>query len=69
MELLELGRSCTDDAQRKQYYAEIQTLNHEHAWYLPLFYTELSVAINKGVSGVIWEGHQSHDYSRIEVSL
>ena len=69
MELLELGRSCTDDTQRKQYYAEIQTLNHEHAWYLPLFYTELSVAINKGVSGVIWEGHQSHDYSRIEVSL
>ena len=37
MELLELGRSCTDDTQRKQYYAEIQTLNHEHAWYLPLF--------------------------------
>ncbi len=69
MELLKLARECTDDAQRKSYYAEIQTLNHEHAWYIPLFYTELSVAVNKGVSGVIWEGHQSHDYSNIVVSI
>ena len=69
MELLALARECTDNELRKTYYAEIQTLNHEHAWYIPLYYTGLSVAINKGVTGVIWEGHQSHDYSNIEVVL
>ena len=68
-ELLELGRSTTDKATREKYYAEIQTLNHEHAWYIPLYYSELTMAINKGVSGVIWEGHQSHDYSNIVVTL
>ena len=69
MELLELGRQCTDDAKRKEYYKEIQVLNHEHAWYIPLYYTELSIAINKGVSGIIWEGHQAHDYSNIVVTV
>ena len=69
MELLALARECTDKAQREKYYAEIQTLNHEHAWYLPLYYTELSIAVNKGVSGVIWEGHQAHDYQNIVVAL
>ena len=65
MELLEIGRSTTDAEARKAAYAEIQTLNHEHAWYLPLYYTGLAVATRTGVSGVIWEGHQSHDYQNI----
>lgn len=69
MELLALGRACTDDTQRKAYYAEIQTLNHENAWYIPMYYTGLSVACNAKLTGVIWEGHQSHDYSGIEVAL
>lgn len=67
-ELLSLARQCTDGDTRKAYYAEIQTLNHEHAWYLPLYYTALSIATKKGVSGIIWEGHQAHDYQNIVVA-
>lgn len=67
-ELLSLARQCTDAETRKAYYAEIQTMNHEHAWYLPLYYAELTIATNKNVSGIIWEAHQSHDYSNIVVT-
>ena len=53
-ELVDKGASELDDAARKAIYAEIQIANHEHAYYLPLFYTVIFQGIQKGVTGVIW---------------
>lgn len=51
MELLDLGIAESDTEKRKEYYKEIQELNHEQAWYIPLFYSISAVGVNKNASG------------------
>lgn len=53
-ELVDKGAAELDDAARKAIYAQIQIENHEHAYYLPLFYSVIFQGIQKGVKGVIW---------------
>ena len=61
-ELIDKAASELDDAARKALYAEIQTQNHEHAYYLPLFYTVIFQGIQKGVTGVVW-GSGTNDFT------
>jgi peptide/nickel transport system substrate-binding protein len=54
VELINAAAAETDDTARKALYAEVQTINHEQAYYLPLFYSVIYQGIRNGVTGVIW---------------
>ncbi len=54
VELINAAAAETNDTARKALYAEVQTINHEQAYYLPLFYSVIYQGIRKGVTGVIW---------------
>jgi peptide/nickel transport system substrate-binding protein len=69
MELIDLAVAEFDDATRKSLYKEVQVINHEQAYYIPLYYAIQNVGINKNLTGVIWESHQSHDFTYAKVQL
>ncbi len=69
MELIDSARGETDDAARKAMYEEVQQINHDQAYYIPLFYNKSVNAFNKNLSGVIWEPNGYHDFSQIAVSV
>ena len=52
MELLDLAASESDEEKRSEYYKEVQELNHEQAWYIPLYYSVNTVGINKDLVGL-----------------
>lgn len=54
MDLIDAAAQETDDVKRKEMYAKIQLLNHEHAYYLPMFYSVVFQGVNKDVAGVVW---------------
>ncbi len=64
-ELLGLGVSTTDEAQRAAYYQEIQTLVHDNCFYIPLYYTSDTTAYETGASGMHLSYSRDHDYSYI----
>jgi peptide/nickel transport system substrate-binding protein len=63
MELIDNAVGEFDDAKRKEMYKEIQEINHEKAYYIPLYFAIQSVGVNKNLGGVIWEAHLSHDFT------
>ena len=54
MDLIDAAAKETDDVKRKEMYAKIQLLNHEHAYYLPMFYSVVFQGVQKDVAGVVW---------------
>lgn len=62
-ELLVLARGEQDDAQRKEYYKEIQEINHEKAYYIPIYFAYQYVGITEGLEGVDWQSNRSHDFT------
>lgn len=67
-ELLSLGVSTTDEAQRAEYYKELQTLVHDNCFYIPLYYTSDTVAYDSNASGMRLSYSRDHDYSYIQVA-
>jgi len=63
--LLDEGRATDDEARRKAIYGEIQTLVHDHCYYLPLFYGSGTVAWRKGVEGIAVRANARHEFSYI----
>ncbi len=63
MDLLDSAVGEFDDARRKELYKAVQEINHEQAYYIPLYFAIQSVGINKNLGGVIWEAHLSHDFT------
>jgi peptide/nickel transport system substrate-binding protein len=69
MDLIDQAVAEFDEVKRKALYKEVQTINHDQAYYIPLYYAIQNVGINKNLSGVIWEAHQSHDFTYANVTL
>lgn len=67
-ELLSLGVSTTDEAQRAAYYKELQTIVHDNCFYIPLYYTSDTVAYDSDASGMRLSYSRDHDYSYIKVA-
>ena len=68
MELCDLALSEFDTEKRKEYYKEIQELNHEQAWYIPLYYSVNAVGINKDLTGLQLATTGRHDLSYVAVA-
>lgn len=66
-ELLAMGVSTTDEAQRAACYKELQTLIHDNCFYIPLYYTSDTVAHLKGAAGMRLSYSRDHDYSYIAI--
>ena len=69
MELIDSARGEKDDAARTAMYEEIQQINHDQAYYIPLFYNKSVIAFDKNLSGVTWEPNGYHDFSQIAVAV
>ena len=50
-ELLLKGASCNDPAERAEYYKEVQVINNEQMYYIPLYYCSAQIAYTKGLEG------------------
>ena len=61
--LLEKGVATTDEAERLEIYKQIQTLIHDNVYWIPLVYVSGNVAYAKGMSGIVIEPNNSHDFS------
>ena len=61
MDLIDAAMKEPDEAKRKEMYAKVQAINHEHAYYLPMFYTVIFQGVQKDVSGIKW-GNLGNDF-------
>lgn len=67
IELLDLGLQEKDVEKRKDYYKEVQEMNHEQAWYIPLYYIVKAVGTDKDASGYILNPSCAHDLAYMVV--
>jgi peptide/nickel transport system substrate-binding protein len=54
-----------DPAKRLDMYRQIDQTIMDGAYWLPVFFADLNVAIKNGVSGVNWAYHGRHDFTNI----
>lgn len=59
-ELLALAAASEDNA---AYYAEIQEINNDTLYYIPLYYRNVSVAATKGMGGITIRMAGGHDFT------
>lgn len=67
-ELVDLGVSEFDETKRKEYYKEIQELNHENVWFIPLYYSTSTHGVNKNLTGAYFSTDNNHDFSYAAVA-
>ena len=66
--LLDEGRATDDETRRKAIYGEIQTLVHDHCYYLPLFYGSGTVAWRQGVEGIVVRDNARHEFTYVRAA-
>lgn len=66
-ECLLKGSACTDYDERGTYYKEIQTINNEQCYYIPLFYSSTSLAYTAGLEGITITPTGYFDFSQIQL--
>ena len=67
-ELLLKGASCNDPAERAEYYKEVQVINNEQMYYIPLYYCSAQIAYTKGLEGITITPTGYYDYSQIALA-
>lgn len=67
MELLDKAVCEEDEAQRKDYYKQIQEDVYEHVPYIPLYFADGFIGVKKGTGGIDIYPTSHHDYSNIFV--
>ncbi len=67
MELIDKASMEFDENARKAMYREVQQINHDQAYYIPLYYPILSIGVKKNLSGVAWMAHKSHDFTYVNI--
>jgi peptide/nickel transport system substrate-binding protein len=67
-ELLDLAAAEPDSATRLKDYKEIQVIVHTECPYIPLYYANSGVAINKDLEGAVFSPSGAHDYTYVRVS-
>lgn len=65
--LIDAAAKEMDDTARMEMYKEIQEINHEQAYYIPMYYAAINVGVNKNLEGVDWASNNHHDYSYARV--
>lgn len=68
IDLVDKAVTLSDDAERKAVYSQIQNIVHEDAPWIPLYFGTKCVAINKNLSGVVYEPNQRHDFTYVKVA-
>ncbi|MCI8511135.1 MAG: ABC transporter substrate-binding protein [Lachnospiraceae bacterium] len=64
-ELLIEGSACVDPEQRASYYKEIQAINNDQCYYVPLYYSSTTIAYTAGLEGIVINPTGYFDYSHI----
>lgn len=67
MELIDAAKAEFDEEARTAMYQEIQAINHEQCYYLPLFYGAVHMATAKGVTGIYWDPVGMYNFAWIAV--
>jgi len=67
MDLLDKAVCEEDEAQRKEYYKQIQEDVYEHVPYIPLYFADGFIGVKKGTGGIDIYPTSHHDYSNIFV--
>ena len=62
-ELLDKASTEPDEAKRIEYYHEIQKINHEECYILPLFCVLNTDAYTTGLEGVMWDNGARHKWA------
>ena len=60
--LIEAGRGTANADERKAFYAELETIVEEQAFYAPIFYSNLNVGTKKSVQGFVMQPNGYHRY-------
>lgn len=68
MDLIDAAVQEQDETKRKEMYAQVQLINHENAYYLPLFYSVIFQGMNKDLQGAIW-GSGINDFTYAAVPI
>ncbi len=66
-ELFALASAETNDATRKDYYKEIQTIVHAECPYIPLYYANSGAAYTNKLSGAVFNSTGRFDYTYVKV--
>ncbi len=68
MELLDKAVGEQDDKVRMECFKQVQQINHDECYYIPICYEWNSQGIRKGLEGVIWNPNNSHDFTYIRLA-
>ena len=63
--LVDKAVTLSEDADRMATYSQIQNIVHGDAPWIPLYFGTKCVAINKNLTGVIYEPNQRHDFTYV----
>lgn len=66
-ELLDLAAAESDTAKRLKEYQEVQVIVHTECPYIPLYYANSGVAIDKDLTGAVFSSSGAHDYTYVKV--
>ncbi len=65
--MLDLAAAEPDTAKRLKEYQEVQVIVHTECPYIPLYYANSGVAINKDLEGAVFSSSGAHDYTYVKV--
>ena len=66
-ELIDLAVKEKDEQKRKEYYGEVQQINHDECYYLPLFCGCNTYSMAKGVTGIKYAPNGRNDFRYVTV--
>lgn len=69
MELVDAAKEEFDETKRIEMYQKIQAINHEQAYYIPMFYGTSKMATADDVDGINWDPIGMYDFSYIRVPV
>ncbi|MBQ7796709.1 MAG: ABC transporter substrate-binding protein [Lachnospiraceae bacterium] len=69
MELVDSAKEEFDETKRIEMYHKIQAINHEQAYYIPLYYSASKMATKDDVDGINWDPIGMYDFSYIRVPV
>ena len=67
IELIDTAVAEPDEEARKEMYAEVQQINHEECYYLPIYFADQFAGVKAGTTGVVWEPNRAYDFTYIAV--
>lgn len=69
MQLIDAAAAEFDEAKRTELYHKVQQINHEECYYLPIYYSILTMATADDVTGINWDPAGQYDFSYTAVPI